>query len=208
MTKCYYHPKEDALYECSICGKAICGDCMRFLDDEQIVCPGCTLEKGVDLADDGTKEYLDRVQQLRDEEKRHESKFSKALKLINGYLLLSILLLLAVNVYISNYLGQAGAPATFNSQLFKQLGDPVNEMAYILAKILRYANDHDGKYPEKLADLFPAYLERLPRVLGTDEQYSYAPIKGEEGFIFNLPRADRFGYRKLYVTADGMIKTE
>ncbi|HPQ71215.1 MAG TPA: hypothetical protein PKW95_18965 [bacterium] len=208
MTKCYYHPKEDALYECSICGKSICGDCMRFLDDEQVVCPACTLENAIDLADDGNKEYLDRVHQLHEDEKKHESKFSKALKLINGYLLLSIVLLLAVNMYISNYLGRAGAPATFDPQMFKLLGDPVTEMSYILTKILRYANDHDGNFPEKLDDLFPDYLEKPPRVLGTEEQYSYAPIKGEEGFIFNLPHADRFGYRKLYVTADGIIKTE
>lgn len=208
MTKCYFHPKEDALYECSVCGKAICGDCMRFLDDDQIVCPACTLENILDPADEDTERYLDRVHQLHQDDKEKLSRLEKTLSLINGYLVLALVFLLAANLYISHYLNQSGAPAAYDTKLFKRLGDPVNEMSYILAKLFQYANNHSGNYPEKLDELFPDYLDELPRLLGTDEKFSYSPIKGKEGFILNLPRADRFGYRKLYATADGIIKTE
>ena len=82
-------------------------------------------------------------------------------------------------------------------------------MTYLLAQLFAYANDHGGRYPEKLRDLFPQYIDHPPRVLNSaDEDYVYTSVNGPEGFVLNLPRADRFGYRKLYATAEGVLKFE
>jgi len=205
--KCYFHPEEEAIYECTACGKPICADCMRFDDDDQVVCPACTLEAAVEFADEDTREYMEKMHRLQ-QQKREKKTLEDRLEGVNGWYLLIILLLIGVNIYFQNYIDRAGEPAVFDAKRFAQSGNPAGEMSYILAKIMAYANDHDGAFPEGLDELHPDYLELKPRILGTDDQYTYSVIAGPEGFILNLPRADRYGYRKLYATADGIIKIE
>ena len=204
--KCYFHPTKDAIYECSSCGKPICEDCMRFDDEDHVVCPACTLEQAVDYADEDMIKYRDRVQRLREARTEKAGRVDKALEYINGWLVLTILVLVGIHLFLGHYIGRAGTPATFDTKRFADQGDPAPEMSYIVAKLFAYANEHQGQFPEKLIDLFPDYLEHKPSVLGTEEDYVYTPVNGPEGFILNLPRADRFGFRKLYATADGVVK--
>ena len=206
--KCYFHHNKDAIYECSSCGKPICEDCMRFDDDDRVVCPACTLEQAVQFADEDLQNYLDRAQRARQRKTESRLRAEKALALVSGWYILIILLLVGLNLYERYYVGRAGEPASFNSKRFAEAGDPAPEMSYILAKLFDYANDHAGKFPEDLDKLSPGYLDRQLRVLNSEEEYVYTTVGGSEGFVLNLPQADRFGYRKLYVTADGVLKTQ
>lgn len=206
--KCYFHENKDAVYECTACGKPICEDCLRFNDEDQVVCPACTLEAAIDFADDDVRSYHDKMHKLRQEQQKKKTKFTDNLEYVNGWFLLIILLLIGVNIYLHQYTGRAGQPAFFNTERFAEQADPAPEMSYISAKIFSYANDHKGKFPNKLDDLYPQYLEEKPRILRSEENYFYTTVNGPEGFILNLPRAERYGYRKLFVTGDGVMKIE
>jgi DNA-directed RNA polymerase subunit RPC12/RpoP len=206
--KCYFHPNKDAIYECSNCAKSICEDCMRFDEDERVVCPACTLEQAVQFADEDILNDLARARRLRQQETEKRLDAEKALPIINGWYVLIIVLLIGLNVYERYYIGRAGEPVSFNSKRFAEVGDPAPEMSYLLAQLFTYANDHAGNFPENLGDLSPRYLDRKPRVLNSEEEYVYTTVNGPEGFVLNLPQADRFGYRKLYATADGVLKTQ
>jgi len=62
--------------------------------------------------------------------------------------------------------------------------------------------------PQKISQLYPNYIEAPPQILGSEETYNFAPVVGEERFVLSLPKADRYGYRRLYVTGDGVLRVE
>ncbi|MCZ7587214.1 MAG: hypothetical protein M5R36_29885 [Deltaproteobacteria bacterium] len=68
--KCYRHLRDDALYDCAVCGRPICGECMRFTDvDDQITCPACDPKSAVSLGEVAAEEYdayQDQVAQAAD----------------------------------------------------------------------------------------------------------------------------------------------
>lgn len=203
--KCYFHPRLDAIYECTLCNKPICGDCMRFDDEDRVVCPACTLEKAMEIADDDQRQHFEDIQRRAEiEEKATRGKPA----FVNGWLLVALILLIGLHVFLRSYVDRAGQPARFDVQLFAKVGDPAPEMTYLAAKIFAFAADHDGRVPEKLGQLFPDYIEAQPVILGSDEAYNFTPVQGEERFVLSLPKADRFGYRRLYATGDGVLRVE
>jgi hypothetical protein len=206
--KCFFHVTEDALYECSLCGKPICAQCMRFDEEDQVVCPACTLEKAVDIADEDVHRYMTERHRQIEQRRKKKAGLAQKLDVVNGWLVLVIVLLIAGQVALRYYIGRAGEPAAFDDQRFQQLGDPGIEMSYILGKVFQYANDHGGQMPADVKALTPDYLESPPTVLGSEEMYIFTPINGPERFVFSLPKADRFGYRRLYATGDGVLKVE
>lgn len=208
MIKCYFHPHEDAIFECSQCGKPICGDCMRYDEDNNVICPGCTLESAVDIADEDQRNYLERVHQTQKKQSQPKSQKAGSRRVLNGWFILLFLLLLGVYIYMNRYIDRAGNPVEFKTSQKLGIEDPAPEMIYILSKIYAYANDHNGKYPDKLSDIYQKYLKDKPTVLESKEEYVYSPIGTAEKFVLNLPKADRFGYRKLYISGDGVLKID
>ncbi|NLH49341.1 MAG: hypothetical protein GX444_12190 [Myxococcales bacterium] len=208
MTRCFFHPNEDALYECTSCGKPICGQCMRFDEEDKVICPACTLESAVEIADDDTREYLELRHRKADDTKKKKTKLEAALEVINGWYIVLILLLLGTLIYMNHYIDRAGLPAVNELKRFKQMGDPSLQMTYIASKIFLYANENDGQFPKELKGLVPKYLPEPPTILDTGEPYVYSLIEGEEQFILNLPRADRYNYRRLFIMGDGVLKLE
>lgn len=207
-TKCYFFPEEDAIYECSMCGKPICDKAMRFNEENEVVCPACTLEKAVDIADDDVRNYMEQRHRAASHKSQTASRIEKIMETINGWYLVVLVLLAVVHVLLLSYIGRAGEPARFDPELFKVENDPAVEVSFILARLFQYANDRDGEFPEQLDRLYPGYLDNPPRVLGEDESYNYSAVVGEEEFVLSLDRAARFGYRTLYVTGDGIIRVD
>jgi len=205
--KCFFHPTEDALFECSSCGKPICGQCMRFEDDDRVVCPACTLEKAMDVADEDINELLAARHRMT-EAGRRTSTLQEKLAVFNVWLVLALVLLIGAQLLMRNYIGKAGKPAFFDVAHFRELGDPGPEFTYILAKAFQYANDHGGRYPDKADDLYPHYLEAPPFILGTEDAYALTPIQGPDQFLLTVPKADRFRYRRLFATGDGILQIQ
>ncbi|MDP8224987.1 MAG: B-box zinc finger protein [Candidatus Lernaella stagnicola] len=206
--KCYFHPEEDAIYECTSCRKAICGDCMRFDDEDNVVCPACTLEYAVDIADEDQAAYLEKRHRAIEQRERRKRAKQSRIAMINPFFVVAIILLVALHIFFRHYVGRAGQPAVFDPAAFAKQGDPALELSYIAAKLFAYAEDHDGEFPEKIKALYPNYLEAPPNVLGSSESYNFTPVNGEELFVLSLLKADRFRYRRLYITGDGVLKTE
>jgi DNA-directed RNA polymerase subunit RPC12/RpoP len=205
--KCFFHPAEDALYECSSCGKPICGQCMRFDDDDAVVCPACTLEKALDVADEDVSQFLRDRHRRIEEQRRERSALAHRLSLVNGWWIVAILLLALAQVTLRWYIGRASNPTEFDLARFRRAGDPGLEMSYVLSRVFAYGNER-GVFPAALRDLTPRFLPAPPNILGSDEPYAYSRIDGPELFLINLPKADRWGYRRLYATDDGVLHVE
>jgi len=207
-TKCYFFPEEDAIYECSMCGKPICDKAMRFNEDNEVVCPACTLEKAVDIADDDVRNYMEQRHRAASERSQTASRLEKILETVNGWYLVTVLVLAILHVLLLGYVERVGVPATFDPSMFKIDNDPAVEVTFILSRLFRFADEHKGAFPERLDRLYPDYLDHPPRVLGSDEVYNYSAIVGDDEFVLSLDRANRYSYRTLFVTGDGIIRID
>jgi hypothetical protein len=206
--RCYFHPEHDALYECTICKKAICGDCMRFDEADNVICPACTMENILEIADDDHRTFLEERQRHQERMRENRSKPSM-FALVNPLLVVALIALIGLNFFLRHYIGRAGEPALFEPKKFAAVADPALEMTFITSRLFSYAQDHGGKYPAHLSELFPGYLEATPNILGTSEDYIFTPVaQGEDAYVFSLPKADRYGYRRLYFTGDGIPRLE
>ncbi len=206
--KCFVHPDQDAIYDCAYCGKAICGDCMRFVEDEDgtVICSECTTEAVLEISsEDFEKDVIEKVEL----QKRVRSLSKMRVEDVMNIWLLGLLVVFgAVNAYINHYLSLSVPGIQMTDKVIQTAGDPTLEFSMFLNGIFAYAADHSGRYPEKLNDLYPDYVSKAaPTILSTKESYSYAADR-KNGFVLNCTVADRFGYKKMYATREGVVHLE
>jgi hypothetical protein len=205
--KCYRHPREDAIYECANCGKPICGECMRFTDDSELItCPECGIEgfrEITEKADIEESEYQDKIQ----EEYEIKATWRDRLKIeINSWLVIAVAVLFAVHFAISPKLKDIEDKMTFSDFRITEGSQIAPQFAYLLAQIFKYREKYN-KWPESLDKLGSDLIDSNPTILKTNETYKYV-TDPQKGFVLSVPDAARFGFLKLYATSDGEIKIE
>ncbi len=203
--KCFFHPKEDALYDCTQCGKPICGKCMRFDEDDLVVCPACTLEKAVDVAVPGMQQFLEDRHKIHDGGHVVKRPWAERLDFLPKTQLIGIAVVLLVQIMLRYYIGETGKPTFFDVAEFRSHGDPAPETVYVIAKVFEYANDHAGKIPDNAGLLYPHYLESRATVLGSEDDYTCSPLEGPEQMVVGVHLCQKYGYRKLYAFGDGVL---
>lgn len=207
--KCFRHPVEDALYECGNCGNPICGECMRFSEDDDsvIFCPECTMEALIELS---SEEY-DSGPEPREDLYKFNLKAISGMdvqKIMNVKLLVILVLMIGVFLFASNYLSKRQPLPLMTDEIIQTAGNPILEMSFYLHGLFEYAQANKGNFPYKLDELYPKYVSKpYPNVLGGNDTYAFA-AEAESGFVLSVPFADRFGFEKLYVTKNGIIKTK
>ncbi len=203
--KCYIHPREDALYECHVCGKPICGDCMKFGDDNEITCPKCTLDP------DG----LVHLEEMEENERLYDEQFSKGPGLslkqrlavkVNPIFILILLAIIGLKVYIGYQVDKSQVLVNFSDEKLMERGSPAAQFTYLAAQVFRHHDEH-GKWPKNLDKLVGDYIDKEPLILKTNDAYSYTR-ESQVGFVLSVPNAKRFGFLKLYLSADGDIFIE
>ena len=202
--KCYFHPEEEALYECTSCGKPICGDCMQFTDDDEVRCPECTLESALRLSMQDEIEWEKR----RDRQRRR----SLAIpgdhgRIINPFLAILFVVLLVANWVTNGYLSTSNPEINLSDNAFLKANNPAAEVVFLGAKLLRYAEDRNGQFPEALTDLYPDYIDKYPYILNSRMEYAYR-TDPKRGFILSLPSPANYGFKKLTITANGVLELE
>ena len=204
--KCYLHPREDALYECHVCGKPICGDCMKFGDDNEITCPKCTLDPNglvhLEELEENERLYDEQVAKIRNRKTLKERLSVK----FNSTFVLILIAILGLNYYIGHQIDKSQILVEFSDERMMENGIPAAQFTYVMAKIYQYHDQH-GKWPKNLDKLVGGYLDKQPCILKTNDQYSYTKDP-KLGFVLSVPKAKRFGFLKLYVAADGKINIE
>jgi hypothetical protein len=200
--RCYRHPEREALFECATCGRLICERCMIHEGDE-VRCPACSVGTAGRIAADEdhrrTRDVARRRAAAREERRVRERPL-----LHPGLFFLFVALAMGA-LALSWYLGRALPPEDLGTARAASVPDPAPEMVVVGAAVLAYRADH-GRFPESLAVLVPGYLDRRPRVLSGDVDYEYR-TEGD-GFILSCPQANKYGYPRLDMTADGILRTE
>jgi hypothetical protein len=204
--KCYIHPREDALYECHVCGKPICGDCMKFGEDQEITCPKCTLDAdGIMHLEDMEEDERKYAQQAAKIKNRKTLKQRLAVRL-NPIFVLILAAIIGLNYYIDHQIGKSLSLIEFSDERLLENGIPAAQFTYVMAKVFQY-RDQRGHWPKSLEKLVGKYLDKEPLILKTNDQYNYT-TDAKLGFVLSVPKAKRFGFLKLFVSADGEINTE
>lgn len=208
MSRCYLHEDREALYECDYCGKTVCGDCMRYIEDEEeiILCPDCTAET---ILSNSTEDIIyDEIEKTEIQKGIRSIGKMKIQQVMNSWLLVLLFLAIGTNFFINRHLVKSIPQVEMKDWSIQQAGNPVLEMSLYLQGIFKYASDHNGKYPNSLESLYPKYINKeLPTVLATDDKYSFA-ADINNGFVLSCSVADRFGFKKMYATREGVIKID
>ena len=206
---CHFHPDRDALYNCSLCGKPVCGDCMRFTQDDPdvVLCPDCTMESVLETSSEDFDQDEKRKIAIRRRALRAAARV-QVRDVLNLKLLLLLLLMVGLNLLVRDYLSKSQPRIRISDPVIQKAGNPVLEMSLYLAAVFNYAADHDGKYPDSLETLYPDYVDKQePKILSAKDRYAYA-VDQEVGFVLSVPIADRFGFRKIYASQEGVIHVE
>lgn len=205
--KCYRHPREDALYECSLCGQPVCGDCMVFSgDSDQITCPTCNMDTAVDAHSDSAvaeqQEFARRAHELA-----HRASWRERFNVqVSLPLVLVVVALVVAHLWIDNRLEQAQETIAVTDPRLWENNTPAPQFTYVLAKISQY-RAAKGRYPADLKALVPEFLPGEPKIMKTEERFNYV-LDPKNGFVLSLPRADQFRFVKLYATGSGELAIE
>lgn len=206
--KCYRHPREDALYECSMCGKPICGECMVFTEDtEHITCPVCNMSTARTATFGDAVEDLEGFAASVAEAQRHRPRWRDRFDVrVNLPLFMLVMVLMGLNLLVMDQLKRADMPVTYSDPRLLENNSPAPQFTYIFSQITRYRQDK-GRYPRSLDDLRGEYMDGEPLIMKTQETFQYA-VDPREGFVLAVPRAERFRFPRLYATGDGEIHLE
>ena len=208
MAYCFRHEDRDALYECSYCGKPICGDCMRFVEDDDgdVICPACTSEAILE----GTSDDFDRdlIDSATIRERLSKVNKLKITDLLNPIWPVILLLLVGAYYGVNYYLNKSQIPITMTSEAVQNAGNPILELSMYMVAVFQYAEDHSGRFPDKLEKLFPDYVDKPDsNILASGIKYSFV-ADGNAGFVLSCAIADRFDFAKMFVTKEGLINIE
>ncbi len=205
--KCYRHPREDALYECSLCGQPVCGDCMVFSgDSDQITCPTCNLDTAADAHSDRAVVEQQEFARLA-HERAHQVSWRERFNVqVSLPLVLVVVAIVVAHMWIDSQLEYAQETILVTDPRLWENNTPAPQFTYVLTKIFQYRADK-GRYPADLNALVPDYLPSEPKIMKTEERFNYV-LDPKNGFVLSLPRADQFRFVKLYATGAGELAIE
>ena len=163
--KCTYHPHKDAVTKCSQCQKPLCDECVASRNDKEVVCSRCAIlvaaqdaSLGVDL----------RVEEREDKRQARETKGKR-----KSSALLLVVISFAAVVLIANLYFYLKSPDIPDSKQFDPFEDLEFTAALINDAVIDYANDHGGKFPEKLDDIPGKYMPSEKITSSVLEKFSY-----------------------------------
>lgn len=208
MICCYRHPDADALFDCEFCGKPICGDCLRYVEDDEqtIICPDCTSDAILEEAEDTYD--IDQIEHANIQKKLAGVGRLRVEQVLNVWFVFLLILMVAASYGMNWYLEKSLPPIQINDQIVQNSGSPVLEFSLLLAAVFAYSEDNRGYFPEKLTQLYPDFINKIqPTVLNTKDSYAFA-ADAKSGFVLSCTISDRFGLKKLFATREGVINFE
>ena len=163
---CAYHPHRDAVAKCSQCQKPLCDECVAYGKDKDVVCSRCAiLLAAQDAIDKRGEEREDKRQAMEAKGKR------------KSHALLFLVISFAAVVLAANLYFYLKSPDIPDAKQFAKQFDPYEDFlltaALINDAVIDYANDHDGKFPEKLADIPGKYMPSEKITSSVLEKFSY-----------------------------------
>jgi hypothetical protein len=161
--KCAYHPQQEAVGNCSMCRKPLCGECAHQREGASIICSRCEALSAASDAATGVDE-----RKLEQEERKAEA----AQKGKKPHVAMVVVGILAVIVLLANVYMYMGPDAPDIPQ-FNPDQHPLLTADIINEGIEDYAKDNGGHFPNALNALLGKYLpyeEITPSVL---ERFSY-----------------------------------
>jgi hypothetical protein len=69
ISKCYLHPRDDAMGKCSVCNKPVCSKCGKKYEGK-IVCRNCVGKKTVSHVDTDELERQEKIEKAKEESRK------------------------------------------------------------------------------------------------------------------------------------------
>jgi len=163
--KCAYHPQKEAVTKCSQCRKPLCNECAASGKDREVVCSHCAILLSAQDASFGVD---DRREEREDKRQALEAKGKKKSRVF-----LLVVISFAVVVLIANLYFYLKSPDIPDAKRFDPFEDLELTAALINDAVIDYANDHGGKFPEKLDNIPGKYMPSEKITSSVLEKFSY-----------------------------------
>ena len=148
---CYYHPDKKAFVKCSACRKDLCDDCAEHTKENTILCSLCDVMASIkDFVKSDARLLEEKKQKdLREEETKEKGKRWKWI----------VIGIVAVIVLIGNALIYYFMPIP-QTETFVHHNRSMSVGVMIDAAIKKYAQDHNGRVPDFLDQLYGKYIPK------------------------------------------------
>ena len=163
--KCTYHPHKDAVTKCSQCQKPLCDECAASGKDKEVVCSRCAILVAARDASQGVDERRE------EREGKRQAMEDKGKRKSRAFLL--VVISFAAVVLIANLYFYLKSPDIPDAKQFDPFENFVLTADLINDALTDYANDHDGKFPEKLDDIPGKYMPSEKITSSVLEKFSY-----------------------------------
>jgi hypothetical protein len=176
-------------------------------DPDTVICPACTVTSVLQSSEAEFDMDKERAKIVRKRAIKNIARLNVH-EVLDLKLLVILMCLIVANFYVNYYIEKSGPTVQANLDMIQDAGNPVLEMSLYMAGVFNYSADHSGRYPEKLDDLYPKYMDKeRSNIVRTEDQYQYA-VDSKSGFVISIPIADRFGFKKIFVSRDGVIRID
>jgi hypothetical protein len=176
---CSYHPDKKAATQCSACRKLLCDDCASH-KGSTILCSHCQVTAAIKDCVKSDIQHLKEKKQKEPQEKEVKKKDQRRKWVVTG--------IVAVIILIGNALIYYFTPIP-RSETFATHNHPMTAAVMIDAAIKDYAQDHNGRVPENLDQLYGKYIP----------QQALSPVVLKR-FVYN--KASDTVYELIFRTAD------
>ena len=146
---CSYHPDRKAAAKCSACRNLLCDDCAGFTKGSAILCSHCQVMTAIKDCVKSDVQRLKEKKQNESQEKEAKKKDKRRKWVVTG--------IVAVIVLIGNALIYYFTPIP-QAETFVPHNHPMAVAVMIDAAIKDYAQDHYGRVPESLDQLYGKYI--------------------------------------------------
>jgi len=162
--QCKHHPDREAVYYCASCNAPLCSDCAEEVRPGEYACFQCAMLQTVSKVGTNIAEKKERAVEKEVQKKRGWGPFQYFL------VVCSVLILAMWGVII---FGGQPAPEQTASTLDKAKAGRVL-LFLVNGSLKRFAHYEGNRYPERLTDLVPKYLQLKKSQLSFLENLRYS----------------------------------
>ncbi len=158
--QCKHHPDREAEHSCASCGIPLCGDCAEEGKPGNYYCFQCAMVQSVSQVGTSLKDKREKSAKKKEKEQKKWGSFQYFL-VVSGVLI--------VSMWVFILFGGQEVPASrmdFKNQ-------PRILLFMVDGALKRFAHYEGNKYPEKITDLIPKYLNMAKVDLGHLNTLSY-----------------------------------
>jgi hypothetical protein len=192
--QCKHHPDREAVYYCVSCNAPLCSDCAEEVRPGEYACFQCAMLQTVSKVGTDIAEKKEKAVEKEAKKKRRWGPFQYFL------VVCSVLILAMWGVII---FGGQPAPEQTASALDKSKAGRVL-LFLVNGSLKRFAHYEGNRYPERLADLVPKYLQLKKSQLSFLENLRYSRDPDPNvGYRLSLAHMKK-GEMSITLTASGV----